>query len=209
MRAGLRRFAAEADGQAWAAVAMVAVCGFAAVMAVAGLIADGGLGPTLAVGKAVVYAAGAALAAGVVLRLYATLRGPAGSARVAHGHGEDRRSTAEHEAGHVVLAQAVGCRDVSARIMSSTTGYTSYWTPDGFSVRDDVAISIAGEYASGSSAGCGSDRASARKALGSVPWSARGRERDKGQSYARRILSSRRAEVQRIADRLERTGRYR
>lgn len=203
---GLRRFAAEAGAEAWVALAATLGALAAAVLAVHGLLADGALAlvglATVARTLAVVGGASAALWAAWRVRAWWT------AGEVLHGGGDDLRSTALHEAGHVVLAEAEGCTDVRARITSNTTGHTRFRWPVDPSPRTIIAVAVAGEYASNDSAGCGTDRSDARRAASSVPWSQRDRERSAGRARARKVLAAEAGRVRKIADRLERSRRY-
>lgn len=125
-----------------------------------------------------------------------------------------RKVAARHEAGHAAVAKALGARKVHSWIRKDWTGdyygYTgvSGWRGGGITPVEDYAWTVSGEYAAGTSAGCGSDRSVAAAIRSEVGWSQSGRVAGTGKSLARRLLSERSGEVIRIADHLERKGRW-
>jgi hypothetical protein len=145
----------------------------------------------------------------LALLVFPLLRmGPAARSAAGHSHGDDLATVRRHEAGHVVAGRAVGGRIRSARVSRwSGSGWVD-WDPPQWPIRDaagaqaQLTFLMAGELAAGNSEGCGYDRASVEHFLRAVPAGQRGRVRSAASSHARRIVSSRRAEIDRVARRL-------
>jgi hypothetical protein len=120
-----------------------------------------------------------------------------------HGHG-DRKLIAQHEAGHAVVATAIGGRVKSAEL-GNDWGLVRAEVPD-----DDVkhvAFLAAGRFAAGTGRGCSADDDAIRRVLRQVPSNTRGQVRRDGIRLARRTVSSRAGEIRRAAARLNEKGR--
>jgi len=136
-----------------------------------------------------------------------TTTGP--GAVLGHSHGGTRARIATHEAGHVVGARGVGGRVTSAWL-TNDEGHVSWDMPHRDledEVRSNLTFLIAGEYAAGTGQGCGGDRDSYRRQLRRLPTEDRSRVRSTANRDARRIVSSNRGEIRRVAERLNENGR--
>ena len=126
-----------------------------------------------------------------------------------HSHAGTRRSTARHEAGHVVAARKVGGRVKSANVYDNGGGLVT-WTGVNGTDREQVVANIAflraGRYAAGTGAGCGGDDATVRQLLRYLPTTDRAAAKREGEAEARRIVSSSRGEIRRIATHLDKKG---
>jgi hypothetical protein len=122
------------------------------------------------------------------------------------GHG--LRVAARHEAGHVLMAKAVGARVHSAEIHPDGSGRTRLDIPVGIEPKKRIAIDVAGEVASGTSAGCGSDHGYRDALLATLPASARGGEKRGGYALARRHVGGLFFDggVSSLADRIQKKG---
>lgn len=166
-----------------AALVLVAVGSFCAVKVVNTYSGLGSLLIPLLVGLVVVAAAVRVVRAGVT----------------GHAHGSDQALIARHEAGHAVAARELGRLD-SARVWRG--GGEVEWTSpasmsDAEAVEANVAFLLAGKYAGRSRAGCSADRAAIRRQLRRVPDP--GAVRARADATARRIVSSRQGEIDRVA----------
>lgn len=126
------------------------------------------------------------------------------------GHGT--RHAAKHEAGHRKVARALGMRLGRSCIYPDGSGWTDVHVPAGAPPEHDVALSVAGRLASGTSKGCGgplwladkgSDNWHVRRVLNGQPRDRRDATRTAGEQLARRCLSG---GVRAEADRLYRDG---
>ncbi|HEY9354636.1 MAG TPA: hypothetical protein VIP28_15345 [Nocardioides sp.] len=152
---------------------------------------------------------GAAMVAALVIALLL-----AGGVRLAavggHAHGGNRARVAQHEAGHVVAARAVGGRVRSARLHSNGGGLVTWdmsARPLAEEVESNLAFLKAGELAAGTTEGCSGDQAAIRRQLRRLPAGERSAAQSRANAKARSIVSSRHGEIRRVADRLNQKGR--
>jgi hypothetical protein len=120
-----------------------------------------------------------------------------------HAHGE-RKLISRHEAGHAVVARAVGGR-VRSATMTDNDGLVRARIPD--DPVKVVAFLAAGRYAAGTGRGCSADYAAIRKELRGVPSKHRGQVKCDGLRLARRTVAARSGEIRRSAARLSQHGR--
>lgn len=125
-----------------------------------------------------------------------------------HAHGGARGQVATHEAGHVVAARALGGRVLSAELHRDGGGLVTWDMPARVAgAKTNVAFLLAGQYAAGTSRGCGGDRAAVRRELRQVPAAERAAVRAAADRRARQIVSSSQGEIRRIAAQLDEKGR--
>jgi hypothetical protein len=128
-----------------------------------------------------------------------------------HSHSGTRARVARHEAGHVVAARAVNGRVTSAALHSTGGGLVQWYHrshPGEEKLRQhNITFLLAGEYAAGTGAGCSGDRSAVRSELRRLPSKDRGRVMSRAKSDARRIVSARSGEINRIAKRLDEKGK--
>ena len=147
----------------------------------------------------------------IVLVVYCMCSGKSRTSRVpsGHAHSGTRARVAKHEAGHVVAARRVGGRVKSADVYAGGGGLVT-WTGINGSEREQVVANIAflraGRYAAGTGAGCSGDDAAVRQMLRYLPTTDRAAAQRAGEAEARRIVSSNRGEIRRIANHLDRKG---
>lgn len=120
-----------------------------------------------------------------------------------HAHGGNRRTRAVHEAGHYVAAYKVGGYVSSADLARRGGQVQARNLPN---AQASATFFLAGRYAAGTGAGCSGDDADARAAINEYPPSERSARRRAAERDARRIVSSHRGEIRRVAARLERDG---
>lgn len=126
----------------------------------------------------------------------------------------ERRRVAIHEAGHIVSTEDAGMGWREARIYNGGGGIVHVdWATnrgDDFTqVVNAVAIYRAGEYAEGSGAGAGPDRANAKRVLNGLPRRVRGRALTKGERQARSAIAGHAGRMRRYAVDLNKKGRLR
>lgn len=143
----------------------------------------------------------------IVLAVWCLCSGKSRTGRVAHGHVHSGRRplVARHEAGHYVAARAVGGRVHSAELTAgnSPSGLVQATVPD---ARASITFLMAGRAAAGTRSGCSADDAQVRRELREFPSAERSKVRRECERDARRIVSSSRGEIRRIANRLDRNG---
>jgi hypothetical protein len=127
---------------------------------------------------------------------------PSNRAATGHMHGGRRRTRAIHEAGHYVAAKAVGGGGDGVEL-TRRGGQVNAHLPN---AKAEIVFQLAGGMAAGTGAGCSGDNAEARRALNEYPPGQRARVWREAQAEARRIVSSRRGEIRRVAERLDRNG---
>lgn len=122
----------------------------------------------------------------------------------------ERREVAVHEAGHVIVARALGATKAQARITARGGRYKlAYNGPDGADpAGDDAVVKLAGGAAAtlivGRDTGSGNDRADARRLLRRSPRSLRDAQKD-----VARLVRQHRGDIEALAVRIETTpGRW-
>ncbi|MGL5910934.1 MAG: hypothetical protein ACRCZP_13080 [Phycicoccus sp.] len=133
-----------------------------------------------------------------------------GSAGHGHVHSGQRAQVARHEAGHAVVAKAVGGTVKSARVdeswLSGASGrveWHMHGRTDKQRAEQHMAALMAGQLAAGRSSGCWSDDDEVRRIQRLVPEA----DRNAAERRARQIVRSRSGEIDRAAARLDRDGR--
>lgn len=122
---------------------------------------------------------------------------------VGHSHGGNRRVRATHEAGHYVAAKAVGGYVAGAELTRHGGVVHAKNLPN---AQAQATFLLAGRYAAGTGQGCSGDDDAAAAAINEYPARERARRRAAAERDARRIVNSRRGEIRRIAERLDKNG---
>jgi hypothetical protein len=151
----------------------------------------------------------AALAAIGLFAAWARLRFVGGKQVAFHAHGISPDVVARHEAGHAWAFEAAGGR-VDRIETGPGWGITHGTLPRGYTVEDDAFVDYAGEYAAGTSTGCASDRAHARRVLATLPASERSATAARARNRARAAgggLLFGNSRVDHYANRLRKNGR--
>jgi hypothetical protein len=157
------------------------------------------LGPVPA---AVVAAVGVAFA---VRSLQVRARYVGGTRMVLHTHGnDDAEVAAYHESAHALMARAAGGTVSHIEIHPDGSGVTRLSLPRGATVEQRVAVDVAGEVGSGTSAGCESDYRYMRQALATVPGRERAAAKAAGYALARDTCTP--AALRPVAQRLLKKG---
>ncbi|MBN9759863.1 hypothetical protein Ae406Ps2_6343c [Pseudonocardia sp. Ae406_Ps2] len=124
-----------------------------------------------------------------------------------HGHGSTRALIARHEAGHAIAAQALGGRVVRGT-MTDDSGLVSAVLPGKVGEQGAVTFLLAGERAAGTSRGTSGDRAAIRTELRGLDTRQRREVMHRARKDAARIVRTRRRQIDQVADRMNRTGRF-
>lgn len=149
----------------------------------------------------------------VVVVLVALLRSRAGGrgggrgrrVSIGHSHGGTSRIIARHEAGHVAVARAVGCTDITVEAWDG--GGVTHAGAGGMDALSRVAIARGGQYATSSRRGCAGDDDIVRDALRGVPRDQRSQVRRDGEALGRQAVRRAGGQIRRDAVTIERTGR--
>lgn len=113
---------------------------------------------------------GIVLAACIAAAVMFILRRSAQPVRAVHtAPGHTMEEAATHEGGHAALVKAAGGTVLDVRIFPDGSGYTEYRMPGKATVIDWLALTVAGEVASGTSSGCSSDHAHRDALLKALP----------------------------------------
>lgn len=120
-----------------------------------------------------------------------------------HGHGSDRPTIAQHEAGHVAGALGVGGR-VRSATMTDSSGLVRAVVPD---ARAAITFLAAGAVAAGTKRGADHDEAEIRRTLREFPRDQRQQVEREARADAARIVRQRAAAIRRDAARLDERGR--
>jgi hypothetical protein len=130
-----------------------------------------------------------------------------GARMVLHTRGNDDVEVAAwHEAGHVRLARRVGGSVSGAAVYPDGSGVTWLSLPRGATPAQQIAVDVAGEVASGTAAGCGSDHRYRDRVLAKLPSRDRANTSAEGYALARRECT--RGALAPVARKLIDKGRY-
>lgn len=100
-----------------------------------------------------------------------------------------RQLVADHEGGHAALIKAGGGTVTEAVIYpDGSGGHTKGRLPKEATIIDHLAVDVAGEVATGTSRGCGSDHAYRDALLAQLPANERGRAKQGGYDRASNVL---------------------
>lgn len=140
------------------------------------------------------------LLVGVIILGYSS----GGRMLLASVHGGDLRFVAEHEAGHVIVAEEGGGTVTKVRA-NSDGGYVKAIMTDQDPI-DVLAFYYAGSVAVDSSEGAEHDFGEVEKVLQRMPRESRSYYRKRGMIRANEIVRGNQRRIHKIADRIERTG---